>query len=264
MLGQLNHLIGPVEGHNWNKSSLTLAVTFLGTTFPVDGHARLTLSASNLEMSDNKASVADTLLHSYSIRVTKAATSHDFDLLRVLTLKTVKYHIAKVNILTSFIFKINIVNFPANIQQENIKEAMKEKGFPEEEILQLTFRMKSMNTNPQTNKKFSKHHNVDDTIMAIYFKVKTEQLLQQVLNMVCISLPGEEEKTTAIFQESISNFPPKRYFNNHIIQIYSKTIQYRSLMITNVSTLLYSLSNMVGYFTNLFRNFQKVSKEAKL
>jgi hypothetical protein len=160
LLGQLNQLIGPVEGHNWNKGSLTLAVTFLGATFPVDGHDRLTLSAVNLEMSD-KASVADTLLHSYNIRVTKSVTSHDFDLLRVLTFKTLKYCIIKFNILISYIFKINIVNFPPNVQQEDIKEAMKEKGFPEQEILQLTFRMKGMYTNPQMNKQFSKYHNAD-------------------------------------------------------------------------------------------------------
>ena len=54
----------------------------------------------------------------------------------------------------------------------------------------------------------------EDTIVGIYFKVRSEQLLQQILRMVCIPFSSEEEgKIVAIFQESISNFPPKKYSN---------------------------------------------------
>ena len=108
-----------------------------------------------------------------------------------------------------------------------------------------------------------------DIIPGIYL-VKNEQLLQQVLRMVCILLPSEEGKTVAIFQESISNFPPKKYFKifsiTHIVHKHVNNVmslKYRSLMLTNVPTVLYSPSNLIGYLTALFRNFQQCFKKGK-
>ena len=97
--------------------------------------------------------------------MTKATSEHDFELLRV-----------------------NILNFPPDVQQEEIKAAMVEKGFPEKEIMQLTFKMKGKKPKTTNVKQKITNHVTENTIVGIYFKVRSEQLLQQVIRMVCIPL----------------------------------------------------------------------------
>ena len=66
---QTQHTSRTCRGANWDKGSLTLAVSFLGTTFPIDGHDRLAFSLPNEEMQEEQTqeTVADVLLQDYGI-----------------------------------------------------------------------------------------------------------------------------------------------------------------------------------------------------